>query len=239
MSGHATIAPGVWPLYACRGGAPSNESFTLRTHRTHQKPEDSSYLPKASGPPVIQPTSPPHRRALALAGLVVALAAIFVALALPATAMASKCGDKVLADWFDNGRIDRLYDLHCYEEAIDSIPSDLRDYANAEEIISRALQAAVNGDLDPGGPDPSPENGTPGGGPPNDPNTPSDPNTPTTPNGEVAPDVDTSGISSVPIPLIVLALMSVALLTAGGLGYLRRRHVEAETGEPQDPEDLL
>jgi hypothetical protein len=188
---------------------------------------------------VTKPTLPLHRRVLTLAGLVTALAAIFVALALPTAAMASKCGDKVLADWFDNGRIDRLYELHCYEEAIDSIPSDLRDYANAEEIITRALQAAVNNELDPGGPDPSPENGTPGGGTPSDPNTPNDPNSPTTPEGEVAPEVDTSGISSVPIPLIVLALMSVALLTAGGLGYLRRRHVEAEAGGPQDPEDLL
>ena len=170
--------------------------------------------------------SPPLRRVLALAGLVTALVAV-VALALPATAMASKCGDQVLADWFDNGRIDRLYELHCYEEAIDSIPSDLRDYANAEEIISRALQAAVDGELAPGGPDPSPDD--PGGSTP--------------PGGEAAPDVDTSGISSVPIPLIILALMSVALLTAGGLGYLRRRHAEAEAeagdGPPQDPDDLL
>jgi hypothetical protein len=178
----------------------------------------------------------PHRRLLVFAGLTTALAAILVALALPTAAMASKCGDKVLADWFDNGRIDRLYDLNCYEEAIDSIPSDLRDYANAEEIISRALQAAVDGELDAGGPDPSPDDGT-GGGTPNGPGEPTDPND--TPS-EVA-DVDTSGISSVPIPLIVLALMSIALLTAGGLGYLRRRHVEADAGDgpPQDPDDLL
>jgi hypothetical protein len=190
---------------------------------------------------VTQLSSPPHRRVLALAGLVTALAATFVALALPTAAMASKCGDKVLADWFDNGRIDRLYELHCYEEAIDSIPSDLRDYANAEEIITRALQAAVDGKLARGGPDPSPDDpADPGnagaGGTPNDPDN---PNQPPGADPEVAPEVDTSGISSVPIPLIVLALMSVALLTAGGLGYLRRRHVEAETGEPQDPEDLL
>jgi hypothetical protein len=191
----------------------------------------------ASGRPVTPPTLPRHRRALTLAGLVAALAAIFVALTLPTAAMASKCGDKVLADWFDNGRIDRLYDLNCYEEAIDSIPSDLRDYANAEEIINRALQAAVDGELAEGGPDPSPDDGSPGGTPGGTPG--SDPNNPNAPGGEAAPDVDTSGISSVPIPLIVLALMSVALLTAGGLGYLRRRHVEAETGEPHDPDDLL
>jgi hypothetical protein len=190
---------------------------------------------------VTKPALSPRRRALALAGLIAALAATFVALAVPGTAIASPCGDKVLADWFDNGRIDRLYPLHCYEEAIDAIPSDLRDYANAEEIISRALQSAVNGKLDPvGGPDPSPEGAppdeSPGGGgtkPPTDPGGPSG-------GGEVAPEVDTSGISSVPIPLIVLALMSVALLTAGGLGYLRRRHAATEPGDaPDGPQDLL
>jgi hypothetical protein len=171
---------------------------------------------------VKQPTPPKHRRALAHAGLVTVLLAIVVALTLPAPAMASKCGDQVLADWFDNGRIDRLYKLHCYEDAIDAIPSDLRDYANAEEIISRALQAAVDGKLAPGGPDPSP----------NDPAAGND--DPDSPDGEVAPDVDTTGISSVPIPLIVLGLMSAGLLTAGGLGYLRRRHAEADGAEPGD-----
>jgi LPXTG-motif cell wall-anchored protein len=159
---------------------------------------------------------PPHRRVLALAALLGVLAATLVALALPATAMATPCGDKVLADWFDNGRIDRLYDLHCYEDAIDAIPADLRDYANAEEIISRALQAAVGGKLAPGGPDPSPDDSFNGGsGPPTDPGD---------PDGEAAPEVDATGLSSVPIPLMVLGAMSLALLAAGGLGYLRRRN---------------
>jgi hypothetical protein len=145
--------------------------------------------------------------------------------------MASACGDRVLEDWFDNGRIDRLYQAHCYEDAIDSIPRDLRDYANAEEVILRALQASLRGELDPGGADPSPDdpgdpNGGGGGG-----------GTPTDPGGgggspEAAPDVEPTGISSVPIPLIVLAGMSVALLTAGGIGYLRRRH--ATEGGPDD-----
>jgi hypothetical protein len=145
--------------------------------------------------------------------------------------MATPCGDKVLADWFDNGRIDRLYDLHCYEDAMDAIPNDLRDYANAEEIISRALQAAVNGNLDPGGPDPSPDD--PGGSDSDAPPgaTPGDPEDPTS---EAAPDVDTTGLTSVPLPLIILAGMSLALLTAGGLGYLRRRNATDEPGGPDD-----
>jgi hypothetical protein len=170
----------------------------------------------------------------ALIGVVVSAA---VWLALPATAMASPCGDKVLADWFDNGRIDRLYPAHCYEDAIDAIPRDLRDYANAEEVILRALQASLRGELDPGGPDPSPgnsgDNGDGGGGGSGGATPPTDPGDSGTP--EAAPEVDTTGLSSVPIPLIVLAGMSVALLAAGGLGYLRRRHaVEGPDGPPDD-----
>jgi hypothetical protein len=177
----------------------------------------------------VKATSPPqHRRVLALAALLAVVAATFVALALPATATATPCGDKVLADWFDNGRIDRLYDLHCYEDAIDAIPSDLRDYANAEEIISRALQQAVNGKLDPGGPDPSPDD--PGGSA----SPPTDPGDPDGDGSVAAPDVDTTGLSSVPIPLLVLGAMSLALLAAGGLGYLRRRHAADDLDDPDD-----
>lgn len=150
--------------------------------------------------------------------------------------MASPCGDKVLADWFDNGRIDRLYPAHCYEDAIDAIPNDLRDYANAEEVILRALQASLRGDLDRGGPDPSPDGPGDDGTPPGSTN---DPNQPPGSDPEAAPDVDTTGLSSVPIPLIVLAGMSLALLGAGGLGYLRRRNTVEVPHGPDGPDDPL
>jgi hypothetical protein len=173
-----------------------------------------------------------HRRALALAGLLGALAATLVTLVLPATAMASPCGDKVLADWFDNGRIDRLYPAHCYEDAIDAIPRDLRDYANAEEIILRALQASLRGELDPGGPDPSPDDPREPGSPSSDPTDPTDPSEP----GSEATDVDPTGLSSIPLPLIALGLMSLVLLAAGGFGYLRRRN--ASDGPPGPDDDI-
>jgi hypothetical protein len=178
--------------------------------------------------------SSPYRHARALGALLVVAATVLVALAVPGTAMASECGDKVLADWFDNGRIDRIYQAHCYEEAIDSIPADLRDYANAEEIISRALQASLRGELDDGGPDPTPgDDRSPPG------STPGDPTDPTDPNTEAAPEVDTTGISSVPIPLVVLGGMSIALLAAGGLGYLSRRRAAANGDDgPPGPDDL-
>jgi len=172
-----------------------------------------------------------------LIGLGALVASAVVALATPtpaSAAAATACGDKVLADWFDNGRIDRLYPLHCYEDAIDAIPDDLRDYADAEEVISRALQSALRGELAPGGADPTPGDDT------DDPRTPGGPGAPSDPGGgpQAAPEVDTSGPSSVPIPLLVLGGMSVALLSAGGLGYLARRRQAAQDELPGDDDFL-
>ena len=167
-------------------------------------------------------------------GVVALFASVAAALVLAAPAMASACGDKVLADWYDDGRIDRIYDAHCYEDAIDAIPKDIGPYVDAEEVITRALQASLRGKLAPGGPDPTPGDDprTPGGpasGGPNDPGNQGDP------GGEAAGEVDTSGPSSVPIPLLVLGGMSIALLVAGGLGYLsRRRHATADGDDPDD-----
>ena len=178
-------------------------------------------------------TARPARTFLVLVVLALSTAAA-LSVASPADA-ATPCGKKVLADWFDNGRIDRLYPLNCYEEAIDAIPADLRDYADAEEIITRALQAALNGNLAPGGIDPTPGDDGSGGGSGNggggsgggegDP-------------PQSAPGVDASGPSSVPIPLLVLGGMSLALLAAGGLGYLSRRR-QAANGDDAGDDPLV
>jgi hypothetical protein len=83
---------------------------------------------------------------------------LVVALSSPVvtSATASSCGDAVLRDWFDNGRVDRLYALPCYEEARASLPHDIRDYSDADDVIGRALSAAARGTLARGGLDPSP-----------------------------------------------------------------------------------
>jgi hypothetical protein len=164
-----------------------------------------------------------------LAALVVLVAATAAALSLPATAAAkgTKCGKAIVADWFDNGRIDRIYPLHCYEEAIDAIPADIRDYANAADVIHRALQAALGGNLYrcKGCPDPSPDGSrNPEGG------------NAGTGTQAVGPNVDASSPSSVPIPLLVLGGISLALLAAGGLGYISRRR-QAEAGDDADDEN--
>jgi hypothetical protein len=58
-------------------------------------------------------------------------------------ASASACGDRVVADWID-GRIDGVYPLRCYDEAVADLPEDVRVYSSAVDDISRALQARVH-----------------------------------------------------------------------------------------------
>jgi hypothetical protein len=185
----------------------------------------------------------PRRLPAFLAGLTL-LACALAALALPSTALASKCGDQVLEDWADDGRIDGVYDLQCYQDAIADIPADIRDYANAEEIISRALSAAAAGDDEDG----SGSGGTGGSGgstggsggseqPGREPSGPVDSPGGGSGGSEVTPTVSTSDPSSIPIPLLLLALMSLALLGAGGLGYLSRRRNVTADGLIDDPLD--
>jgi hypothetical protein len=139
------------------------------------------------------------RHAHACAVFVAALAAgVSLLVLIPVATGAPSCGDTVLLDWSDNGRIDKLYALHCYDEAIDAMPADLRDYTDASDVITRALAAAAARGDDSGGPQSS---------------------------AGMRPDIDTSEPSSVPIPLLALAGLSLVVLTAGGLGYVsRRRH---------------
>jgi uncharacterized membrane protein YgcG len=154
--------------------------------------------------------------------------------------MATKCGQQVLTDWYDNGRIDKLYPLNCYEEAIDEIPSDIGPYVDAEDVITRALQGAMSGKLGNGGCDPSADGsaddcsgtggrnggGSNGGSGGNDGGS----------GGQAqdVPDVNTSSPSSVPIPLLVLGGMSMLLLAAGALGYVSRRRQAAHADEFDD-----
>jgi hypothetical protein len=136
-----------------------------------------------------------------LAGVIAILA-----FASPAAA-ATPCGAKVAEDWRDNSRIDGIYPLHCYEEGIEAIPAEIRDYSNAEEVIRNAYLSA-------GGRDSI-------GGPPG--KTPSSPNPPL-----AAPNVDTSASSQVPLPVIVLGAMSILLVASGAFGYLSRRRNAAD-----------
>lgn len=187
-------------------------------------------------------TTPPHRpRRVPLRALLTAALALTVALAVagPAVAAAS-CGKKVIDDWYDNGRVDGTYDLHCYDDAIDALPRDVRDYSSAKEDIERALQNRMQGrPAPPSRNDPSP--GTTGSDEPGDGGSDDEPSGSDEPDdgsggtGASGPGdeggvpeagagaVDTAASDSVPIPLLVLAGLALLLIAAGSVGYLTRR----------------
>jgi hypothetical protein len=73
-----------------------------------------------------------------------------LALAGPAAAAPKSCADQVVADWYGDGRVDKVFPAHCYQEAIRSLPVDVLDYSNAKEDILRALAFARKGEKDPG-----------------------------------------------------------------------------------------
>ena len=158
----------------------------------------------------------------ALAGLLAVLA-----LAGPAAA-ATSCGRQVIDDWYDDGRVDGTYELHCYDDAIEALPRDVRDYSSAKDDITRALQNRMRGEpAPPAETDPSPTD---------DPDNPTsnetdDPVVETTGAEEepadtteaVGPVDDGESASSVPLPLLVLAGLALLLVAGGSAGYLFRR----------------
>ena len=149
-------------------------------------------------------------------------------------ASTASCAKQVIADWYDNNRVDRIYPLRCYRQAIKLLPVDVRVYSGAEDDILRALLYAQQDKSDPGPkggdggtPDPKPDPG-PGPGPGPGPDPDPDP-------GPVPTPVDTSGPSAVPVPLIVLAGIAGLLLVLGAAGYVTRRVAARRRGGGEPP----
>lgn len=174
------------------------------------------------------------RRAALAAAAATVMALVALGWPAPASAAKPSCGERVIADWFSDGRVDKVFPFHCYREAIKALPVDIRTYGGAEEDILRALSFARRGKPDPGD-----KGTTPAGNSTSSPDDQTSTTPGTTPPGggdgpSAAPDVDTSGPSSVPIPLIVLAVVAGLLLALGAAGYLTRRLAtrRADDGDP-------
>src|SRR5438128_12379401 len=73
------------------------------------------------------------------------------------------CWKTLLNDWFD-GRIDNTYPVHCYHEAINHLPEDVRDYSEARHDLTRALENAIATITSKGGGPPGPGTLLPPGG---------------------------------------------------------------------------
>ena len=111
-----------------------------------------------------------------------------------ASAAGSGCGRAVLADWMD-GRIEGSYAPHCYGDAIDALPEDVRAYTTAEGDIARALQARMRAVR------PEPRSAAP---------APVD-------------DGGATAATSLPLPLLAAAALTVLLGVAGLAAVVGRR----------------
>ena len=142
-----------------------------------------------------------RRREFTLLRIAVVVAAALAALSViePASG-ATACATRVLRDWSDDGHVASRYSPPCYEEAIDALPTDLRDYTNAQDVIARALTQAVRSS--------DGESAAP----------------------QAAPSPRVSGSDrSLPLGLVAVAAAAAVLLCAGASGYaLRRARSDAE-----------
>jgi hypothetical protein len=140
------------------------------------------------------------------------------------------CWMAVINDWLDNNRVDKLYAIPCYTQAIQKLNSyqDVQNYSSAADDIHRALLAAIRQDRGNGPPDSSGgPGGTPIGGPPS--NDPSNPSGPSGSPGKgsivhrIANAIGPSDAQSVPLPLLVLGGLALLLLATAGATWLTRR----------------
>jgi hypothetical protein len=134
------------------------------------------------------------------------LAGVFAAVVTSETAnAAASCRQQVIADWSDNGRVDRVYPLDCYQQAIEAMAPDIRDYTDAQETIELALTRAVRG-----------KSGAKRAAPAR--------------SLAAARPIDTSGSTSFPLPLVALGALGLAAVAGGGLTYAGRRTLLGRRG---------
>jgi hypothetical protein len=75
-----------------------------------------------------------------------AVVAVSLASLAPASAGASdSCAQRVIRDWYAEGRVDGVYPLRCYRAAIAMLPEDVVQYSDARDKILRALAYARQG----------------------------------------------------------------------------------------------
>jgi hypothetical protein len=166
-------------------------------------------------------------RHIVVALLIVGAAGAFVGVAPAATKRSSTaCWKTLINDWYD-GRIDGVYAIHCYREALNHLPSDVDTYSSARDDIQQALQKRItesrnghtttttagggsNGGGGTGGG--SGSNGSGDGG-----------NQPDGPINEAINAGKPGSADSLPVPLLVLGGVALVLMAAGGAGFVARR----------------
>jgi hypothetical protein len=170
--------------------------------------------------------------------LLLTLMLAVVALAGPGTATAANpCWKELVNDYWADNRVDKIYDISCYREAMAKLPRDVEEYSDAQDDLRRALLDAIRDDRSDGRFD-NPDEG--GGG-----------TTAAPPGGddeggggffrEVLDRLGPKNADSVPVPLLVLASIAVILLGAAGASYgarwLQARRGGALVPSPAPPNE--
>jgi hypothetical protein len=134
----------------------------------------------------------------------------------------SGCDLAVINDWADNNRVDKIYAIPCYTQAIQRLSSypDLEGYSSAADDIHDALLAALRQDRGGGG------TGGPTTGGPNDSSGPGNGTTSQAHKSFITRLSDRLGpgnAQSIPLPLLVLGGLALLLLLAAGATWIARR----------------
>ena len=181
-------------------------------------------------------------------GVRIVVAVAFAFLFAPSSGTAGSldaCAQRVIRDWYSGGRIDVVA---CYRAALRALPNDVLQYSNADQDIRRALAFARRGRTDPGSkplpaatktastqaaaePDSAIESKAPptASGAHSKPSTSPKPAPAANETASAAPRTErvvadtTSSATSVPYPIVMLAVLSAVLLLAGAAGWLANR----------------
>jgi hypothetical protein len=138
------------------------------------------------------------------------------------TTQGTPCWKVLINDWYD-GRIDGIYAIYCYRDALKHLPADVDTYSSARDDIRQALEKRIAqgaGGAAGGGSSGASGSGTGGGGGSGDGGSGSA-------SGPIPGAIDATkpgNADSFPVPLIVLAGVAFVLMAAGGAGYLARRN---------------
>jgi hypothetical protein len=142
--------------------------------------------------------------------LAAALASLALGVSARPAAAQAPCWRQIITEWTDTGRVSPTYPLHCYGEAITRVPDDLAQYTGIIELIQTARQQATRGVRRPTAYKP--------GAPRSTASTPK--------RGVFTQAFDKLGsrnVDTVPLPLLILAALSLLLISAGGAGLVVRR----------------
>lgn len=173
------------------------------------------------------------RRPIQIMLIAAAMAAVALIAAGPAMAK-EPCWRTLIDDWYD-GRIDNVYPVSCYRDALENQPVEIAQYSSLEDDINRALALVIAGKSNgSGGKGGSGSNGdTSGagtfyGGPKADRGgagvTASDGrDAGGGPVGRAISSIGPGSADSVPVPLIVLGALAILLLALGSAGFIARR----------------